>query len=134
MSGFFLFVQGNGAVKKSGEVETGQPSTALDESLAKFVRFAESKGIKELKDDFKSVSSAAKELGREDEFKAMNKLLSKFAHPTAWAVHVVDLVHLERGYLTMILQDGVSLAMNGTITLRKTIRDKYPEIAKSKAE
>jgi hypothetical protein len=75
------------------------------------------------KDDFKSVSSAAKELGRGDEFKAPNKLLSKVAHPTAWAVHVIDLVHLERGCLTMIVQDGVSLAMNGIITLRKAIRD-----------
>jgi hypothetical protein len=73
-----------------------------------------------------------KELGRADEFKALNKLLSKFAHPTAWAVHVVDLVHLERGDLTMILRDGVSFEMNGIITLRKTIRAKYPDIAPSK--
>jgi hypothetical protein len=122
------------AVKKTAELKLRAPIKEFDEALAKFATFAQSKGIRELKDDFKSVSVAARELGREDEFKALNKLLSKFLHPTAWAVHVVDLAQFERGYLTMILQDGVYFAMNGIIRLRKAIREQYPEIAKSKKD
>jgi hypothetical protein len=122
------------AVKRAAEIALRAPIEELDDSLAKFATFAKSKGIAELKDDFKSVKIAARELGREDEFKALNKLLSKLAHPTAWAVHVVDLDNLNRGYLTMILQDGVFLAMNGIIRLRRAIREKYPEVAKSRKD
>jgi hypothetical protein len=122
------------AVKRTAEIALKAPIKKLDDSLAAFASYAKSKGIAELRDDFKSVSVAARELGREEEFKALNKLLSKLAHPTAWAVHVVDLAQFERGYLTMILQDGVYLAMNGIIRLRKAIREQYPEIAKSKKD
>lgn len=48
------------AVLKAVEVESGEKNDELDETLARFVKFAEPKGIKELKDDFKSVPAAAK--------------------------------------------------------------------------
>jgi hypothetical protein len=54
--------------------------------------------------------------------------------PTAWTVHVADNPGPEAGYLTMILQDGVFLAMNSIITTRGIVRAHYPEIAKSKGD
>lgn len=124
------------AVQRTVEVESGVKSTDMDRALSNLAQFAQSLGIQALEDDFKHVSEAAKELGRLQKFQAANKLLSKFAHPTAWVVHIADGPGAgpEAGYLTMILQDGVFFAMNAVITIRKIIRVHYPEIAKSKGD
>ena len=122
------------AVQQTVEAESGSKSNDLDRALGDLSQFAQKWGIATLEDDFKRVSDAAKELGRFSTFQAANKLLSKFAHPTAWAVHVSDNPGREAGYLTMILHDGVFLAMNAIITVRKVIRVHYPEIAKSKGD
>lgn len=58
------------AVKRTAEIALRAPIKEFDDSLAKFATFAKSKGIAVLKDDFKSVKVAARELGREEEFKA----------------------------------------------------------------
>ena len=87
-----------------------------------------------MEDDFKRVCDASRELGRFPKFQAANKLLSKFAHATAWTIHVADNPDPEAGFLTMILQDGAFLAMNAIITTRRIIRVHYPEIAKSKGD
>jgi hypothetical protein len=123
----------SGAVQGIVEVKAGAKDRTLDEALANLAQFAQSQGIQELEDDFKPVSEAARELGRWPEFRSANKLLSKLAHPTAWAVHIVASPAAEVGYTSMILQDGVAFALNAIITIRKTIRTKYPEIAKSSA-
>jgi hypothetical protein len=120
------------AVKTTLEAEAGITSSELDVALSNLSQFAQQWGIASLEDDFKRVSDAAKELGRGAGFQAANKLLSKFAHPTAWSVHIADNPGPEAGYLTMILQDGVFLALNAIITTRKTIRTYYPEIAPSR--
>jgi hypothetical protein len=122
------------AVQQTYEVESGAKSNDLDRALGNLSQFALTWGIPTLEDDFKRVSDAAKELGRFPKFQAANKLLSKFAHPTAWSVHVADNPGPEAGYLTMILQDGVFLALNAIITTRKIIRTYYPEIAQSKQD
>lgn len=122
------------AVQRTVEMELGQKDTDLDRGLSELAHFAQALGIQALKDDFKAVSAAAKELGRLQKFQAANKLLSKFAHPTSWAVHIADTPGPIAGYLTMILQDGAFLAMNAIIAIRKTIRSEYPEIARSKGD
>jgi hypothetical protein len=122
------------AVQQTFEAESGAKSNDLDLALGNLSQFAQKWGIAALEDDFKRVSDAAKELGQFPKFQAANKLLSKFAHPTAWSVHVADNPGPEAGYLTMILQDGVFLALNAIITTRKIIRAYYPEIAKSKKD
>ena len=60
------------------------------ESLAS----AEKDGFETLDDRYSAVSKIARALGKGDEFKYFNKLLSKFAHPTA---------------LTVIYQEGHSI-------------------------
>jgi hypothetical protein len=122
------------AVGRVVEVESGQNATNLDRALKDLSRFAESTGIRALEDHFKGVYEAARELGRLPEFRAANKVLSKFAHPTAWAVRIATVPGPNAGYFDMFLQDGVFLAMNGIITIRKVIRSQYPEIATSKQE
>ena len=109
-------------------------SNELDRALGGLSQFAQKWGIAQLEDDFKRVCDASRELGRFPKFQAANKLLSKFADPTAWTIHVADNPDPEAGFLTMILQDGVFLAMNAIITARGIIRAHYPEIAKSKGD
>jgi hypothetical protein len=122
------------AVQQTVETESGGKCNDFDRALRNLSQFAQKWGIAKLEDDFKRVSDAARELGRFPKFQAANKLLSKFAHPTAWTVHVADNPGPEAGYLTMILQDGVFLAMNSIITTRGIVRAHYPEIAKSKVD
>ncbi len=76
-------------------------------------------GVSNLDHDFKRVSDAAQELGRQERFLTLNKLFSKFAHPTAIVMNVVILPELDRGFREMFLANGVRSA---TATLR-TIRD-----------
>jgi hypothetical protein len=73
--------------------ETGIEDTHLKQAQQKLATFAHSWGISALEDDFTKVSIAAKELGRDVPFLGLNKLLSKLAHPTAWAVNSVDSVN-----------------------------------------
>ena len=98
------------AVQRVVEVKAGTKDKGLEDKISEFAKFAQSTGIQELGDDFKPVSDAARELGRLDEFRGLNKLLSKFAHPTAWAIHIADTGGVEDGYRTMILKDGAELA------------------------
>lgn len=121
------------AVRRSVELESREASDRLRKALCKLAGFAETIGIQSLRDDFKRVSDAADELGKREEFLSANKMLSKFAHPTAWAVRASNPQAL-KGYMTMILQDGIALAMNSIITIRRVIRAQYPEIAKSNAD
>jgi hypothetical protein len=69
----------------------------LEQKLGELATFAQSKGVLELDDEFKRVSEAAQEVGRPT-FPSANKLLSKFAHPTALAIHTVASVEADEGY------------------------------------
>jgi hypothetical protein len=61
---------------------------SLKEEREKLVKQTRDDGFETLDEKYKSVSSAAKELGKAEAFKHSNKLLSKFAHPTA--LHIVS--------------------------------------------
>lgn len=50
------------------------------------IKMATEDGYEDLDEQFTFVSAAAKEVGAAEEFKTYNKLLSKFAHPTAMLV------------------------------------------------
>ena len=50
------------------------------------IQQARDAGFETLDESFKRVSNVAQGLGRGQEFKSLNKLLSKFAHPTALSV------------------------------------------------
>lgn len=61
---------------------------SLKDEREKLVQKTKDDGFETLDEKYKSVSSAAKELGKAEAFKHSNKLLSKFAHPTA--LHIVS--------------------------------------------
>jgi hypothetical protein len=84
------------AVQKSVVIESGAKDRTLEQKLEEFANFAQSKGVQDLDDDFKRVSEAAQEVGR-PAFGSANKLLSKFAHPTALAIHTVASVEAVDG-------------------------------------
>jgi hypothetical protein len=122
------------AVQRSIEIEAGTPEGLLQQKLSELAAFAQSKGIEALGDDFTRVSDAAQVLGRQPAFASANKLLSKFAHPTAWAVHAVAYVKADEGYRLMFLGYGVASAINSLIAIRSFVRQYYPQIAMTKRE
>jgi hypothetical protein len=120
------------AIQRSIEADSGSRDNSLEQKMTELEAFAQSQGIQKLDDDFKAVSKAAKELGRAPAFGSMNKLLSKLAHPTAWAIHTVASVEADEGFRLMFLGDGVGFAINSLIGIRKFVREYYPEIAMTK--
>ena len=78
--------------------------------------------------DFKRISNAAKELGRQESFAAYNKLYSKFAHPTAWSMLTVlaAAVETDEDIRFMFLQDGVSFAIKALGNARSAILESLP--------
>jgi hypothetical protein len=105
------------AVQRSIESESGSKDSDLDQKLAELAAFAQSRGILRIDDDFKRVSAAAKELGRQPAFRDKNKLLSKYAHPTALAIHTVASVEADEGQRYLFLGDGVALAINSLLAI-----------------
>jgi hypothetical protein len=105
----------------------------LEQKLGELATFAQSKGVLELDDEFKRVSEAAQEVGRPT-FPSANKLLSKFAHPTALAIHTVASVEADEGYRLMFLGDGVGFALNSLIAIRKFVRGHYPQVGMTAKE
>jgi hypothetical protein len=61
-------------------------NVAVDRAKADLLGRAAARGIDSLDGSYKPVSAAAKEIGMGDPFLVFNKLLSKFAHPTAMQV------------------------------------------------
>jgi hypothetical protein len=59
---------------------------ATDAAIAELSGRATAEGIESLEGAYKSVGEAAKEVGLADHFALGNKLLSKFAHPTAMQI------------------------------------------------
>ena len=121
------------AVRRSVELESREAGDLVKTALGELSTFAQTVGIKSLRDDFKRVSDAADELGEREEFLSTNKMLSKWAHPTAWVARASKPA-ADEGCMTMVLQDGVELAMNSIITIRQVIREHYPDIAKAKGD
>jgi hypothetical protein len=78
------------AVQQLQIQEEGMPDPGLEASQAGLVAFAENTlGVIGLDEDYTRVLKAARELGREKQFGALNKLFSKYAHPTSFALHSV---------------------------------------------
>jgi hypothetical protein len=58
----------------------------FDEAEHELLTRSAAQGIESLDGAYKSVSEAAKEIGMSEQFALSNKLLSKFAHPTAMQI------------------------------------------------
>jgi hypothetical protein len=98
--------------------DKGREDPQLDRAQQNLVGFARSWGINALEDDFTRVSVAAAELGREKTFLSLNKLLSKLAHPTAWAVNSVESIRADEGFRGMFFGDGVEMATGSLTSIR----------------
>jgi hypothetical protein len=61
-------------------------SFSFREARAESLASAKQDGFETLDEGYKAVSAAARELGYAQEFRTLNKMLSKFAHPAALAV------------------------------------------------
>jgi len=61
-------------------------SFSFREARAESIANAKQDGFETLDENYKAVSAVARELGHAQEFRTLNKMLSKFAHPTALAV------------------------------------------------
>lgn len=101
--------------------ETTLEQPDLKKAQQQLAAFAQSWGISSLEDDFKKVSAAARELGREKTFVALNKLFSKLAHPTAWAVNSVRSIEADAGLRQMFLCDGIEMATDSLTSIRTFI-------------
>jgi hypothetical protein len=107
----------------------GKQHVELAEKHRELVTFVESAyGIKQLDDDFTRVSEAAKELGRQIEFLALNKLCSKYAHPTSIALNSVGAVKADGGFRGMFLKDAVGHAADALTTIREAIAKAFPQL------
>ena len=79
-------------------------------------------------DEFTAVVKAADEVGLKREFVTKNKILSKYAHPTAWSIASVleGAVRADEDVRTIFLIDGVTLATDSLTAVRETIIQKLP--------
>jgi len=115
------------AVQSLQVAEYGSEHVGLEQAQRALEAFAISAyGIPTLDDTFEMVSSAAKDLGRGKAFLAMNKLLSKFAHPTAWAVNATDSIEADADFREMFLLDGIEIATESLTKLRAFILLHFP--------
>jgi len=106
--------------------ETGAEDFELKRSQQHLSTFAQSWGIHTLGDDYQKVSGAAEEVGRGEIFRGLNKMLSKYAHPTAWAVHSLFSVEADAELRDLFLMDGVEMATDSLTAIRNFILKSYP--------
>jgi hypothetical protein len=119
------------AVQQLEIQKKGAPDSRLEASQTKLVGFAESTlGVVGLGEDFTRVLKAATELGREKEFGALNKLFSKYAHPTSIALNSVVTVDADAGIREMFLLDGIELSTDALTTIRDDMAKHFPQLEK----
>jgi hypothetical protein len=109
----------------------GAPDPGLEASQTRLVAFAKSTlGVIGLDEDFTRVLKAAREVGREREFGALNKLFSKYAHPTSIALNSVVTVDADSGIRGMFLRVGIELSTHALTTIRDDMAKHFPQLNK----
>jgi hypothetical protein len=107
----------------------GIPAEDLDSTMKKLVVFAESAfNVTDLDEDFKRVSDAAAELGRKSIFSSLNKLFSKFAHPTALSLNSVTAegIEADNDLREMFFLDGADAAILPLVNIRSFVLQHFP--------
>jgi hypothetical protein len=107
----------------------GKRDKELDDAMQAAVRLAEKAlDVTGLDDDFKRVSEAANELGCGRIFSSLNKLFSKFAHPTALALNSATAKGIEADDVLreMFFIDGVDAAIRPLTMIRLFILHHFP--------
>jgi hypothetical protein len=110
------------AVQTAVHLTEGQQHAELGSVRLRLTEFAASTlGIPVLGNDFQRVAQAATVIGRGESFSAANKMFSKFAHPTAWAVHTVESIDADEGLRNMFLSDGIEMATDALTRIRQFV-------------
>jgi hypothetical protein len=104
----------------------GMDQTQVATLMKRFSAYAKEQGIDALADNFMKVSDAAAALGEAKEFAAQNKVYSKLAHPTAFALGLAFSRAREQSFLDIFLFDGAQYAMDALIGVRDFVLIMYP--------
>lgn len=83
-------------------------------------------GVSSLDEDFRRVSEAAKETGHFAMFVKVNKIFSKFAHPTSLAMNSVNAIEIDSAMRQMFFNDGVSVATKALTNVRTFMLKHFP--------
>jgi hypothetical protein len=122
-------------IQSGMERHTGFRNSDLDRMSQELVTMVDQEfGVAGIDDDFTKVSEAARELGLEKDFAHTNRLLSKYAHPSALALNSVlpESAQFDEGTRNMFLCDGVEAAVTGLTVLRDRVKFHYPDIDDAK--
>jgi hypothetical protein len=95
---------------------TPEQHEKVNEVLQRLERILNTQSFK-VSDEYKKVSKAATELGREREFFSLNKLFSKIAHPTAFVVNSRFNEKFQKHLRAAIFIQGASLALTSMVKL-----------------
>lgn len=113
------------AFKEIHVAALGSEVATIDAAEADLERTVKNEfGVQSLGSAYEEVRKAAEEVG-EKRFKYLNKLCSKFAHPTAWVVGSVDWPEFD-GFAMMFLIEGTMLANEALENIRKFVLKRYP--------
>jgi len=93
----------------------------LDEADRKMTKIAKSLALREDDDNYTRVANAATEINKMDFFNPTNKILSKYAHPTAWSVLADFNEKVEAIYRMSVFSQGVLLAVGCVQNLQKAL-------------
>jgi hypothetical protein len=117
--GFFKALKGYHGTKIASEIPRMDAAEAELELIAK-----SEFGVASLGTSFVEVRNAADEVG-ETRYKDLNKLCSKFAHPTAWIIAATDWPEFSQ-FAMMFLFEGRSIAFEALDTIRGFVQKAYP--------
>lgn len=117
---------------KSLYLQVPRPILDFDTSIQEIVALAQNTfGMSSLDDDFKKVATAAQNVGRQQKFLALNKLFSKFAHPTAIAMNFIVPAEADTAIREMFLVNGVRSAVESLRTIGNVVLRHFPDLQKS---
>jgi hypothetical protein len=110
------------AIHKLYQEKSGKDNRSLKTSMENLKKFAATKGVPALEYDFKRVSDAATTLGLGSQFANLNKLYSKFAHPTAGLVHTIRAIEADAEMRDLFFIDGATLALRSLQIIYERIK------------
>jgi hypothetical protein len=105
-------------------VANNAPEARLDGMIAGLRSVAASSGFPDIEKRYFDVRDAAKEIGKLDAYGPLYKAASKFAHPTALAIHI----GASPAILDALFVNGTQMAVACYLELEKFVTTVYPEI------
>jgi hypothetical protein len=117
--GFFKALNGYHGTKIASEIPR------MDAAEAELELIAQNEfGVASLGTSFVEVRDAANEVA-ETRYKSLNKLCSKFAHPTAWIIAAADWPEFSQ-FAIMFLFEGRTMALEALEAIRELVLKHYP--------